>query len=52
MKSYNMEYNSDIHYPDQYYTNKGAYYVTQNKNHTVISSNNELKAIHKDTDSI
>ena len=51
MKSYKMEYNSDIHYSDQYYTNKGAYYVTQNNNHTVISSDNELKAIRKDTDS-
>ena len=51
IKSYKIEYNGDIHYRDQYYTNKGVYYVTQNNNHTVISFNNQLKAICKDTDS-
>ena len=51
MKSYKMEYNGDIHYRDQYYTDKGAYYVTRNNNHTVIPSDNESKAISKDTDS-
>ena len=51
IKSYKMEYKGDIHFRDQYYTDKGAYYETRSNRHIVILSNNESKAIRKDEDS-
>ena len=45
MKSYKMEYNGDIHYEDQYYKDNGAYFVTRNKEGSIVSYDNELKGI-------
>lgn len=48
MKSYKMEYNGDIHYEDQYYKDNGAYFVTRNKEGSIVSYDNELKGIVTD----
>ena len=49
MKSYKMEYNGDIHYyEDQYYNDNGAYFVTQKKEGSIVSYDNELMGIVTD----